>query len=50
MDKVFYAGNTIFEAFVQELLRRSIKLLLVLYLVTSGTCSTWARPLCLAEV
>ena len=33
MDKVFYAGNTIFEAFVQDILSISIKLLLALYLV-----------------
>ena len=33
MDKVFYAGNAIFEAFVQELLSMSINLLLALYLV-----------------
>ena len=33
MDKVFYAGNTIFEAFVQELLSMPINLLLTLYLV-----------------
>ena len=31
MDKVFYPGKTIFEAFVQDLL--SINLLLALYLV-----------------
>ena len=33
MDKVFYPGNTIFEAFVQDLLSMSINLLLALYLV-----------------
>ena len=33
MDKVFYAGNTIFEAFVQELLNMLINLLLALFLV-----------------
>ena len=33
MDKVFYAENTIFEAFVQELLSMPINLLLALYLV-----------------
>ena len=33
MDKVFYAGNAIFEAFVQELLSMPIILVLVLYLV-----------------
>ena len=33
MDKVFYAGNTIFEAFVQELLSMPINLLLALYMV-----------------
>ena len=33
MDRVFYAGNTIFEAFVQELLSMPINLLLALYLV-----------------
>ena len=33
MDKVFYAGNTIFEAFVRELLSMPNNLLLSLYLV-----------------
>ena len=33
MDKVFYAGNRIFEAFVQGLLNMLINLLLALYLV-----------------
>ena len=33
MDKVFYAGKAIFEAFVQELLSMPINLLLALYLV-----------------
>ena len=33
MDKVFYAGNNIFEAFVQDFLNMPINLLLVLYLV-----------------
>ena len=33
MDKVFYAGNTIFEVFVQEFLSMPINLLLALYLV-----------------
>ena len=33
MDKVFYAGNKIFEAFVQELLSMPINLQLALYLV-----------------
>ena len=33
MDKVFYAGKTIFEAFVQDLLSVSINLPLALYLV-----------------
>ena len=33
IDKVFYAGNTIFEAFVHELLNIPINLLLALYLV-----------------
>ena len=33
MDRIFYAGNTIFEAFVQNLLSMSINLLLALYLV-----------------
>ena len=33
LDKVFYAGNAIFEAFVQELLSMPINLLLALYLV-----------------
>ena len=33
IDKVFYAGNTIFAAFVQDLLSKSINLLLALYLV-----------------
>ena len=33
MDKVFFAGSTIFEAFVQELLNMPINLLLALYLV-----------------
>ena len=33
MDKVFYAGNTIFEAFVQDLLSMLINLLLALFLV-----------------
>ena len=33
MDKIFYAGNTIFEAFVQELLNMPINLLLAFYLV-----------------
>ena len=33
MDRIFYAGNTMIEAFVQDLLRMSINLLLALYLV-----------------
>ena len=33
MDKVFYAENTIFEAFVQDLLTITINLLLALYLM-----------------
>ena len=33
MDEIFYAGNTIFETFVQDLLSMSINLLLALYLV-----------------
>ena len=33
MDEIFYAGNTIFETFVQDLLSISINLLLALYLV-----------------
>ena len=33
MDRMFYAGNTIFEAFVPDLLSMSINLLLALYLV-----------------
>ena len=33
LKKVFYAGKTIFEAFVQELLSMPIKILLALYLV-----------------
>ena len=33
MDKVFYAGNNIFWAFVQDLLNKPINLLLALYLV-----------------
>ena len=33
MGRVFYAGETIFDAFVQELLTMPIKLLLALYLV-----------------
>ena len=33
MARVFYAKDTIFEAFVQELLNMPINLLLVLYLV-----------------
>ena len=33
MGKVFYAGDTIFEAFVQEILNMPINLLLALYLV-----------------
>ena len=33
MGRVFYAGNTIFDAFVQELLNMLINLLLALYLV-----------------
>ena len=33
MDNRFYAGNTIFEAFVQDYSRISINLLLALYLV-----------------
>ena len=33
MAKVFYAKDTIFEAFVQELLNMPINLLLALYLV-----------------
>ena len=33
LKEVFYAGNTIFEAFVQELLSMPINLLLALYLV-----------------
>ena len=33
LSKVFYAGDTIFEAFVQELLNMPINLLLALYLV-----------------
>ena len=33
MDKVFFAGNAIFEAFVQELFSLPINLLLALYLV-----------------
>ena len=33
MNKVFYAGNTIFEAFVQKLWSMSFNLLLALYLV-----------------
>ena len=33
MGRVFYAGDTIFDAFVQELLKMPIKLLLTLHLV-----------------
>ena len=33
MVKVFYAGNTIFEAFVRDLLSMSINLMLALYLM-----------------
>ena len=33
LNKVFYAGDTIFEAFLQELLNLPINLLLALYLV-----------------
>ena len=33
MDKVFYAGNAIFEAFVQDFLNMPINLLLALYLI-----------------
>ena len=33
MDRVFYAGNTILDAFVQDILSMSINLLLALYLV-----------------
>ena len=33
MDKVFYAGISIFEAFAQDLVSMSINLLLALYLV-----------------
>ena len=35
MVKVFYAGNALFEAFVQDLLSMSINLLLALYMVYS---------------
>ena len=49
MDKVFYAGNAIFGAFVQELLSMPINLLLAYYFVYPGTCSTWAHHKCLAE-
>ena len=47
MDKVFYAGNTLFEAFVQDLVSISINLLLALYLVyprylfNMGPCSRY---------
>ena len=40
MAKVLYAKDTIFEAFVQELLNMPINLLLALYLIIPGTCLT----------
>ena len=44
MDKVFYAGNTIFEAFVQDLLIMPINLILALYLVYPRYLFNMDRP------
>ena len=41
MDSIFYAENTVFEPFVEDLLSMSINLLLSLCLVSPGTYSTW---------
>ena len=50
MGRVFYAKDTIFDAFVQELLKMSIKSYWPCISSTPDTCSKWIRHICSAGV
>ena len=50
MARVFYARDTIVDAFVQELLHMTINLLLAYTWSTPDNCLTWVRSKCSVEV